>query len=329
MKNLSLAISNPLGGCIFLATNGPGDTNTSWDEEGYSKVLRMAMFSIKLLESLENASFVVSDETLVTLLYHILLVREIAKDNLSVTGANSLWKEHSPEAESEILEFISGASQWVLSTLGRDTGRRKFTYTLVDRLLVQCRGQSAVAFYTARALSAAMSDLCERDQFYRDRAVAWADEAFIWKGGDVFQSVAMLVGSSDVLTHSKKARIWTGLIGALLAVSLAEAGTRGLELLVLLNAALPGAGEEPASLPQLRVMNLVRLLLSWIDDKTDGVEVRVGLIVEVSKALCCTLPIVGRVTGGWETVLYFVQSCWEVCLFPAWGCRCVGLLKTK
>lgn len=326
VKNLSLAISNPLGGCIFLAKNGPGDTDTSWDSEGYSKVLRMAMFSIKLLGSLEDASSVVSYETLVTFLHHVLLVQEIAKDNLSVAGANSLWKEHSPEAESEISEFISGTSQSVLSTLGGDTGRQKFAPTLVDRLLERCRGQSAAAFYTARALSTTMSDLCEKGQFFRDRAVAWADEARVWEGGDVFQSVAMLVGSSDVLAHSKKERIWTGLIGALLAVSPAEAGTRGLELLVLLNAALPRADERPASLPQQRVVNLVRLLLSWLDEENKEVEVSVGLVVEVSKTLCHTLPIVGDVTDRWGAVLDIVQSCWEVCLFGPWH---VGVLKAK
>lgn len=328
VNNISSVITNPLGGCIFLVESDPSsDISTPQDDEGYSAGLRMAMFSMKFLEALERSKPTISSKALVTLLYYMLLIQEIAKDNLGIAGANDLWTDHSPEIGSEILEFTSSISQWVLSTLSMDKGRQEFTPALVDRLLSLCGDVSAKSFYAARALAAVMSGLCENDQFFRDKAAAWADGNDIWKTNDIFQSAGMLAGSADILTHSKKERMWTGLIGSLLSVSSAKAATEGLQQLTLLNAALPSADERAGSIPQPRAMNLTRHLLSWLDEENEEVELSPGLVVEISKVLYNILPIVGDMYGShWQSIFDFVKSCWEVCLFTPSTTKRVGLL---
>ncbi|KAF8537591.1 hypothetical protein BDD12DRAFT_744486 [Trichophaea hybrida] len=315
VNNLSLAITNPLGGCIFLVENDTSsEVITPRDDEGCSAVLRMAMFSMKFLKALEKPKPIIPNDALITLLQYIPLIKEIAKDNLGVAGANDLWTDHSPEMESEMLEFISSVSQWVLSTLSIDKGRQGFAQALVDILSSQCGDASAKAFYVARALAAVMSDLCENNQFFRDKAAAWADGNDIWKTKDIFRSAGMLAGSADILTHSKKERLWSGLIGSLLGVSSAKTATEGLQQLILLNAALPSADERASSIPHPRAMNLIRHLLSWLDEENEEIELSPGLVTEISKVLCNILPIGGGIYGShWQSIFDFVKSCWEGC----------------
>ncbi|KAI5848931.1 hypothetical protein BZA05DRAFT_339706 [Tricharina praecox] len=309
VNSLSLAISNPLGGAIFLvgddATEKGGEA--FWDSEGYSTVLRMALFSTKLVKEL--AGFVIADEVKSQLLYYILLVQEVAKDNLSVAGANQLWKDH--EMEPEMLVFTSATQHWAQAALAAGGAREK----LVERLMQRSRGADAATFYAARALSIVLADLTERDQVFREMAVSWVDSNDVWKDGDVFLSTAMLVGSSTILMPARKERVFMGTIGTLLGVSSANAATGGLQLLVMLDAALPSADEGAPNIPQPRAMNLIRHLLSWLDEGNDDIELTPGLICQIAQVLCHVLPIVKSMYGEhWQSTLEFVGSCWEICV---------------
>jgi len=308
VNSLSLAISNPLGGSIFLADEESTEEvgQASWDSEGYSTVLRMVLFSMKL--SKELSEVVIADEMKSRLLYYSLLAQELAKDKLSVAGANELWKDH--DRELDMLEYTSAAQHWVKTALAAGEARHK----LVERLMERSRGASAATFYTARALSAALVDLTERDPVFREMAVGWVDSNDVWKNGDVFLSSAMLVGSSMVLTAARKEHVFMGIIGSLLGVSSASAATGGLQLLVMLDAVLPSTDEGTPNIPQPRAMNLIKHLLSWLDEDNDEIELTPGLICEIAKALCRVLPIVKSMYGEhWQSILEFVGSCWEVC----------------
>jgi hypothetical protein len=88
----------------------------------------------------------------------------------------------------------------------------------------------------------------------------------------------------------------------------------GLQLLVLLNAAFPDADEGAPSIPQPRAMNLIRHLLSWVDENNEEIELSPGIIVEISKALSHVFPIVGSMYGEhWQNTIDFIKSCWEIC----------------
>ena len=313
--NPSLAITNPLGGCIFLVDNSSSEKiESTWDTYGYSTLLRMAMFSAKLIEELSSASIPISSKTKTALLYYILLVQQLAKDNLSVAHANNLWKEYSPDIDADVLEFTSNTQQWVVSTLGSDKLRHEFAPALVERLLERSSGSSSTAFYTARVLCVVISDLCEDDQFFRDMAVKWVNENEVWKNKSVFTSAAVLTGSASFLSHTKKEKVWTGIVGSLLGVSATKAATAGLQQLVLLNSALPAADEDAASVPQPRAMNLIKHLLSWLAAENKEIDLGAGLIVEISKTLCKILPIVKGMYGShWQSTFDFMKGVWEVC----------------
>jgi hypothetical protein len=310
VRHLSLAITNPLGGCIFLASSSPTEANTTYDVDGFSTLLRMALFSLRFVAALQGVA-VLAAESQVVVVHYLLLVQELVKDNLTVPGSNDLWAEHSEEVEAEMVEFSSEVQQWVFSVLRGDT-THAVPLAVVERLTEGCGGADAASFFAARALSSVLSELWESDPFFREKAVAWAESTDVWKSPDVIRCVGMLTASIGVLTQSKKERVWNGIINTVLGVSFANAANTGLRLLVLLNAALPDADEGTASIPQPRAMFLVKHLLSWVDEDNEDIEFSPGLIVEIAKALESVLPVVKGMYGEhWQGVLNFIRDCWE------------------
>ncbi|KAI5821211.1 hypothetical protein BZA77DRAFT_2525 [Pyronema omphalodes] len=318
IKHPSLAITNPLGGCIFLAENETiEEASTSYDDEGQSTLLRMAMFSMEFATSIENVTSVIPAGTLITLIHYLLLAKELSKDNLSVNGSTALWKYSNSDVETEMLEFTTSISQWISTLLEGDKEAHVFSPALVDALFEASKGSSIGAFYSARALSSVINTLCSASQHFRNQAVAFIENRSIWKTTDIFLSAAMLDGAADIITVSKREHIWTGLIGTLLGVTPAQAATTGLQNLVLLNFALPSQDEGEITLSQPRVMNLMNTLLSFVDEENEEVEMSLGLMVETTKALCNILPLAKSMYGEhWEKSLELIKMCWEGCVPP-------------
>lgn len=314
---LSLSITNPLSGCIFLIPeDSPNQHSSSSDMEANSKLLRMSTFVMKFLHDLDDITTgIVSVKTKVMLLHSMLLVHEIAKDDLSVARSKGLWKYESSEVKSEIFEFTSEIRQWVASTLKADASIREISIPVVERLMSRCKATSASSFYNARALSVVLADLCEIDQHFRDFAVDWAENNDVWKNDDPFLSASMIVGASQILTPSRMERLWNGLINSILGVTENDAHTKGLALLVLLNAVLPNVDEGSASIPVPRAMFLTKHLLEWMEASCDAVNLSIGLIVESTKILRCIFPIVKEMYGEhWDSVFRFISYCWEDCV---------------
>ena len=91
----------------------------AYDGEGFSKVLRIAMFTTKMAVKRENFQALPQDQKN-TVYYYLPLVLELSNANLSLSGANNLWTSYNEEVEAEILDFV-GASQslireWALSS---------------------------------------------------------------------------------------------------------------------------------------------------------------------------------------------------------------------
>jgi hypothetical protein len=246
IKNPSLAISNPLSGCIFLVENEPSEgTTTTWNAEGYSTILRMSLFVMKFIEALRNTGeiIVIGAERGSRLLRWIMVVQELVKDNLNIAGTNDIWKNHSPEVDAEIIEFTSSIQRLILSIMDSSSGQHYFAAAVTLPLLERCGNTSVEAFYSARALAKAYADLCEAHQIFKERYVRDVDKDDMWKStgnfvpcslagdlltaADIFRSAALLVGTAGTLPQMERERVWMGMIGTLLGVSSANAATSG------------------------------------------------------------------------------------------------------
>jgi hypothetical protein len=61
-------------------------------------------------------------------------------------------------------------------------------------------------------------------------------------------------------------------------------------------------------------MNLIKHLVSWVDENNEDIELSPGIIVEISKVLCHVFPIVKNMYGEhWQNTFDFIKSCWEFC----------------
>ncbi|KAA8914542.1 hypothetical protein FN846DRAFT_926712 [Sphaerosporella brunnea] len=318
VKNPSLAISNSLAGGIFFVENEPVEgASTTWNSEGYSKILRMSLFVTKFIDAVRNTSdtWVIEIEKVSNLLRWLLVVHEVVKDNRSIEGANDIWKDYSPEVDTELTEFAASLQRLIQLAVNTTTDQREFASKVIYPLVERCGNSlSPEAFYSARALSVAYALLCEATPEFAQCYVEEIEKNDMWKSPDIFHSTALLVGAENVLPPAKRERVWVGVIGALLGVSSAGAATSGLQLLVLLNTAFPDADAGPTPIPQPRAMNLIRHLLSWVDEDNEEIDLSPGLISEIAKALCHVIPVVGGMYGEhWQSAFDFVRSCWEIC----------------
>lgn len=89
----------------------------------------------------------------------------------------------------------------------------------------------------------------------------------------------------------------------------------GLSLLVMLNSILPTFEEVLISVPQPRIITLIKAVLHWLDADTEDVCINTGLLTEVSNILSQLLPLVKSMYGEhWQLTLNFIKNCWEVCI---------------
>ena len=190
LPNVSLAITNPLAGCIYLIEEDV-ETESSpeivHDASGYSSALRMAMFS---MEYLGSCSRTIPDDTKSTLLYYFSIFEEIAKDNLTVADTNLFWQHNEGHMETEILAFLAKVHQWISTSISPATDNSTLLSShLVERLINGSVGSTSSAFYAARALGSLMSSFGEQNEYFRERGMKWLEATEVWKSDGKFINV--------------------------------------------------------------------------------------------------------------------------------------------
>lgn len=321
VRNVSVAITNAVGGCVFLVADDvtePGLVVVR-DGQGVSSVLRMGIFTVEFLKAVGafegSAGDIfsgVSEEARVNLLFYLTLVLEIAKDNVGIAGANNLWTGFSAEVEAEVEEFVSNAQLFIANCTKEG---EPAVYLAMDRLMEATLQQTATGFYAARVLARLIADLTEYQRTSTEQTQGWIKSVNVRKATDVFRCTAILTGLAESLEHSKDAdRLRNELASDLTGVPAAKAGEEGLRKLIYLNAVLPKPGEEAAPLPSQRAIFLVKHLLAWFEDEEFAADPNLAVIAETAKVFASVLPAVKELYGGhWQTLCDFVVNCWQMC----------------
>lgn len=131
---------------------------------------------------------------------------------------------------------------------------------------------------------------------------------------DVFLSCAMLVGFGSMLKSTRKQRVCNELTGALSGTPAQDASSQGIQKLVLLNSALPGPDEAPISIPQTRVIYVIKHMLEWFDEDDEDIAITPALITEAFKALGKLLPLVEDMYGEhWTATIELLRDAWTGC----------------
>ena len=158
---MSLAITNLLGGAVYLVEQLPESRNTSeatisYDSDGYSPALRMAWYTTKLIKATDVFSHVTMHYRCVICRYLALFV-QVASDNLSIPGPVSLWEHQGLDVEADVVDMIAEAQNLLASWLRNSaTLGESYVSDAISLLLGNSRGTSATSYYSGRA-SAALS----------------------------------------------------------------------------------------------------------------------------------------------------------------------------
>lgn len=320
VRNVSLATTNAVGGCVFLVVDDAAEAGpVVRDGQGVSSALRMGVFTVEFLKAVGafegSAGDIfsgVSEEARVNLFFYLTLTLEAARDNVGIAGANDLWTGYSVEVEAEVEEFVSNAQLFITNCIKEG---EPAVYLAVDRLMEATVQQTATGFYAARVLARVIADLAEYQRTSAEQAQGWIKSVNVRRATDVFRCTAILTGLAESLEHSKDAdRLRNELASDLTGVPAAKAGEEGLRKLIYLNAVLPNPGDEAAPLPTQRAIFLVKHLLAWFEDEEFAADPNLAVITETAKVFASVLPAVKELYGEhWQTLCDFVVNCWQMC----------------
>lgn len=162
----ALAITNPLGGAIYMVDKHPEDGSrfsdkTPRDKNGYSSAWRMAWYVVTLCESSRIFDILTPSRRTIVFRYIALFV-QLSADNLSVPHSQGLWLWSQTQQDATSSEVATQAQSlltiWLRGSSASDLDLIELT---LESLLRNSEGTSVVAYYNARAYIAITSELDE------------------------------------------------------------------------------------------------------------------------------------------------------------------------
>ena len=313
----SLALLSPLGGTVHLIHSGNPKPNqqVSYDAEGFSQALRISMYLSRLLSQTDLLQHLRDLETTVLALLHVAVL--VAEDNVSILGANELWRpESGQEGEAAVLDFISEShrvlgSYWKSLEPNLDdepsAGSLDF-FSALQKLQHDQESSSPLSYYLSLSSAKAYSNVFELHGFSTEQGKK--SEAMLRHRRSAKQSVplvACLAGFHQPLSGTQTLnRLCNELVAELTDVNVVENGSRALEVLILLNTILYTQEDAIAGIARQRLIFLVKRILPWLDGNTSQ-----SIKAEVCKALAELLPGMHDMYGEhWEHALDFLTGYW-------------------
>jgi E3 ubiquitin-protein ligase listerin len=332
----SLAITNRLGGAIFLVSDSPPPENTAveYDQEGYSVLLRLATYSVGVLKStniFETLPPSVQGPTLVSL----LLTADLANDNVTLAGANNIWSIYSADFEIEMVDFISDMRAITAKALSTQTTlpdawpnigitmlpefseQDSLILEIVKKQLERSASLTTEAFYRGQVASGAISDILEEAGHAWKSADAQLKQLNVRKNPNAFVSIAILTGFSTALYNSKEAdRLRNELVSDLTGLDLIKRKDNGLKSLVLFNSLVASHEGDAPIAQERRLLLFVKQLVSQLNKTV--LSTCPGGISEIAKILTTVLPTISGVYGEhWSTILDFINEIWVASVSPS------------
>ncbi|CAK7203174.1 hypothetical protein SEUCBS139899_005905 [Sporothrix eucalyptigena] len=329
----SLALSSNVGGAYLLVQSDGKATQkpaVHRDRNGNSIPARMAAYTTQLLSTvIDNNSVAIAalpQEFQVELLYLLYLVAELGSDQVAINDTHSLWGNLNDawvlSAAEESISAIRSTLAGVLA--GRhDDASTSLADALVNAMLQQTRQPTALAVYTARALSGLLQTRMEDRTFSTTTDEDYLVKQNLWKTGPetTLGALAFLSGYGELLVASKSVSNFCNRLISDIAGANPRAGESKkqatLATLVLLNAcmAVYEIGELPTATN--RLVFAVKQITSWFgkedeDDDDDEELLDPRVAAESCHALQRLLPCIKDIYGPhWERSIKFCIALWD------------------
>ncbi|KAF2711283.1 hypothetical protein K504DRAFT_480372 [Pleomassaria siparia CBS 279.74] len=316
----SLAITNPLGGAVYLvqpAARQSNIPNMDRDAYGYSAAFRTAQYVGRLFKNEDLFKMEdIPSELRNSIFRNLALTVQLADDNLGLAGANHLWAAYNPEVEADAITFISEARVIISQDLKRKgaswSGPHANSSLLVwgTNLLSEIDIMlSAKAYYTARTYSVLVSDAIELCGWSASQtAELQTNLKTIRKSKDILALVGFLNAFKEPLAASQSCeRMCNELVADLTGLDIEARAEDGLRQLILLNTLVYVQEDIKRSISKQRLVFFVKHVVPWLD----SYEVALPIRAEVCRSLTALLPIMADIYGEhWRSILDALAASW-------------------
>ena len=161
--NVSLAITNSLGGAIYMIPQLKGDMPSvvSYDASGYSSALRMVWYTAKLIKA-TNVFQHLSEDHRVALFRYLSVFIQIASDNLSIPELGGLWMQDNSRMDTAIIDLLAETQALLVTWLPASrTLHSSFVESGLKELFDDSKGTTTASYYSGRAYAALITELNE------------------------------------------------------------------------------------------------------------------------------------------------------------------------
>ncbi|USP77770.1 hypothetical protein yc1106_05044 [Curvularia clavata] len=314
----SLAITNSLGGAVYLVTSdqSPAKTvNMSRDVDGYSVAYRMTQYVTRLFKNPHLFSIgMVPTEIKANYLRNIALAVQLADDNLGLAGANGFWAHYDADIESDAMTFISDAQSLIteelraLATTWSEDNAESLISWANSNLSTVGADTNASTYYHARMYSVMIAEAIEIAG-WKNSQTAQMQEMLktTRKSKNVFQLLGLLNGFKEPLLASRSCqRMSSEILADLTGMDIEDKSPEVLQNLIQLNSILSQDDfvEESA---KHRILLFVNHTVSWLQETQVAQPVK----AELCRSLLVLLPVISdRYGEHWSNVLNALAAIW-------------------
>ena len=313
----SLRLLSPLGGAVHLVQ--PQTANLSgpiqYDVEGFSQAFRISMYIVKLLTETNLGQQLGDMDPKIMAILHISVL--LAEDNVSILGANGLWKaEGGSEGEIVALEFIGQAHSalgeyWKIMSPNTEQDLSTEYSELCSALDELQEGNdtlSPLSYYLALSFTKIHVNLLEIHGYSTQQVSK--SEAMLKVSRSAKEPLALvkyISGLRQPLSGTQTLnRFCNELIADLTDLDIGEIEQKGLEKLIFFNTILATQEDAVNGIAKQRLIFLVKHLLPWLD-----AVIPLSVRVEVCRALVALFPGMHDMYGEhWEQAISFLVAHW-------------------
>ncbi|EKG21184.1 Zinc finger RING-type protein [Macrophomina phaseolina MS6] len=316
----TFAITNPLGGGVYLVEQDRQPADVSRDSEGFSPALRMAAYTARLLTKYSILDKL-PKEKMTQLYKQLLLTVQLTNDNVSRATANDIFNIYTAHSENDVVEVVADIqallADWVSKsgTWWAGDSKSDFSFMLeaLENLRESAKGLSSEAFYNARAYACATSELIEAHG-WPSKQTGNMEESLkeIRKSKDTLLIAAFLYGHSTPLaSHGSASRMCNELIAQLTGHNITQDTQGGLRQLTLLNIIVANQDGISDTIAKQRLIFFVKHLSEWLELQDDE-AIQLNVRAEVYRAFSLLLPIMRDIYGEhWENILNSLTAFWS------------------
>lgn len=322
MPNRSMSVMNPLGGALLLIDETVQSDfkarSIDRDSNGYSSVLRMAWYVLKLVKTTRILDIAAEDQQI--LLYkNLALVAQFALHNLSVPGSNPLWDNLRADSEPRVLDFVGETQGFLKSWVQNEQSLKSdIIKTVRQQLFEESHGILAGSYYSGCAYSYLASDFVEVLE-----SSGLSEEMkplnSMLKSPDIFTAAAVLSSAPesrgllrlcnellvDLTTHDFENCQQEGtLLNFYIFVVLIQLGIRKL---VFLNCIINKQEDLIAEIPQRRLVFFVKHMVSQLSKGISLDSIKTEIMIALNST---TPPIKDIYDNFWSKTIDILTDLW-------------------